>query len=205
MMDSQAALKLARQTITRQAECLRELSEGLDDRLWEVARLIVDRPGIVWVTGVGTSAAIGLRFAHILTDCGVRSIFLSPDMGLHGHSGALAAGEILLAVSRGGESREVNQMVEIANKRGLTTVALVHDTDSTLAHSCAMVLPVRSPKDYELGGYVATTSTVMACGMCDAVASIVLQLTGYTAEDLRLTHPGGAVGQVLGDPDRQPS
>jgi len=204
-MDLPTALQLARSTLIQEADSLRELAEGLDDRLWEVARRIAGCPGLVWVTGVGTSAAIGERFAHILTDCGVRSIFLSPDIGLHGHSGAMAAGEILVALSRGGESDEVNRMVEIANRRGLITVALVHDPDSTLARACAHVLPVRSPEAFELGGYVATTSTVVACGMCDALAALVLKLTGYTVDQFRHTHPGGAVGQSLGAPNRPPA
>ncbi len=204
-MDLTNALQLARSTIGQEADSLRELADSLDDRLWEAARRIAGCSGIVWVTGVGTSAAIGERCAHILTDCGVRSVFLSPDLGLHGHSGAMAAGEVLVAISRGGESGEVNQMVEIAGRRGLLTIALVHDVDSTLARACALILPARSPSEHELGGYVATTSTVVAGAMCDALAAIVLQLTGYSLERFRETHPGGAVGQALDGLDRPPA
>jgi arabinose-5-phosphate isomerase len=114
--------------------------------------MIADCPGIVWVTGVGTSAAMGIRFEQILTDCGVRSIFLSSEIGLHGHSGKMKPRELLLALSRGAESREVNQMVEVAQRLGLKIVALVHDLDSTLIRLSSLSLPVRSPVELELGG-----------------------------------------------------
>ncbi len=106
-------------------------------------------------------------------------------------------GDILVAMSRGGESSEVNQMVEIANQRGVTTVAFVHNTESTLARACQYVLAIRSKPEYELMGYVATTSTVAFSAMCDAVCAVVLEIKGYTPEELGQAHPGGAVGQAL--------
>lgn len=190
-------LKLARKTMQQEVETIQALTDGLDDGFWECARLLSECPGLIWVTGVGTSAAVGSRFAHILTDCGARSMFLSPAEGLHGHAGVMMPGDILVAMSRGGESSEVNQMVEIANQRGVTTVAFVHNTESTLARTCQYVLPIRSKPEYELMGYLATTSTVAFSAMCDAVCAVVLEIKGYTPEQLGQTHPGGAVGQAL--------
>jgi hypothetical protein len=113
--------------------------------------------------------------------------------------------DVLVTMSRGGESGEVNQMAEIANRRGVTTVAFVHDTDSTLARLCQHVLPIRSDPAYELMGYVATTSTVAFSAMCDALSAVVLEAKGYTPDQLAQTHPGGAVGQVLTSPQSPPS
>lgn len=190
-------LKLARKAIQQEVETIQALADGLDDAFWECARLLSECSGLIWVTGVGTSAAVGSRFAHILTDCGARSMFLSPAEGLHGHAGVMMPGDILVAMSRGGESSEVNQMVEIANQRGVTTVAFVHNTESTLARTCQYVLPIRSNPEYELMGYLATTSTVAFSAMCDALCAVVLEVKGYTPEQLGQTHPGGAVGQAL--------
>ena len=106
-------------------------------------------------------------------------------------------GDVLVAMSRGGESTEVIQMAEIARQRGVTPVALVHNTGSTLAHICQYVLPIPSKPEYELMGYVATTSTVAFSAMCDALSAVVLEAKGYTPEQLGQTHPGGAVGRVL--------
>ncbi len=124
-------------------------------------------------------------------------MFLSPADGLHGHSGIMVPGDLLVAISRGGKSSEVNQMVAIANQRGVTTFGFVHDTDSALARLCHHVLPVVSKQEYELGGYLATTSTVAFSAMCDAVCAVVLEAKGLTPGEFSLIHPGGAVGQAL--------
>ena len=197
-LSQDGALALAREVIRQEGEALQALADGLGDAFWECAQVLIRCPGLIWVTGVGTSAAVGERFAHILTGCGARSMFLSPADGLHGHTGVMAPADVLVAMSRGGESSEVNQMVEIANGRGVTTMAFVHDTGSSLAQACHHVLPIRSPQSHELMGYLATTSTVAFCAMCDALCAVVQDAKGYTAEQFASTHPGGAVGQVLG-------
>jgi len=191
------AMALAAETVRQEAQAVAAIAPALGDAFWKTCQLIAGCKGIVWVTGVGTSGAIGARFAHILTDCGVRSIFLSPDVGLHGHSGAMAASEVLVAISRGGESAEVNAMVSIANRRRLTTIAFVEDEASTMARSCRHVLPIHSPAEYELGGYCATTSTVVCSAVCDAICAVVLKVKGYTLAEFSGTHPGGAVGLAV--------
>jgi len=100
-------------------------------------------------------------------------------------------------MSRGGESFEVNRLVAIANQFGVTTMAFVHKTDSTLARRCQMTLPIPSRQEYELQGVLATTSTVAFCAVCDALAAVVWELRGYSLEEFRRTHPGGAVGRRL--------
>jgi len=197
-VDKLKALDLARQTLAAEAGALDALKAELGESLWSTAKALAACPGIVWTTGVGTSSAVALRLAHILTDCGVRSMFLSPDLGLHGHSGAMVAGEVLIALSRGGLSEEVNLLAGIARARGLTTVALLHDEASPLAKLCDLVVPVRTPPELELGGYCATTSSLGVSAVGDALCAIVLQLTGYTPAQLAQTHPGGAVGHALG-------
>lgn len=196
-MDEAGALSLARQIITQETDTLRQFAEGLDTVFWRCAQRIGGCSGMVWTAGVGTSAAVAERFAHILNCCGRRCMFLHPSDSLHGHAGVLSEGDLLIAMSRGGESSEVNQLVAIANQLGVTTMAFVHNTDSALANSCQMVLPIRSRQEYELQGVLATTSTVAFCAMCDALAAVVWELTGYTLEEFSRTHPGGAVGREL--------
>jgi D-arabinose 5-phosphate isomerase GutQ len=202
-IDRSLGFELARRAMRQESEAILALAEGLDDTFLGCARLLSECAGLIWVTGVGTSAAVGSRFAHILTDCGARSMFLSPEQGLHGHTGVMMPDDVLVAMSRGGESAEVIQMVEIAGQRGVTSVAFVHNTDSTLARACTYVLPIRSESEYELMGYVATTSTVAFSAMCDALSAVVLEAKGYSPEQLGQTHPGGAVGHVLASPQAE--
>jgi arabinose-5-phosphate isomerase len=197
LMDREKALTLARRVLHQEVEVLSQLATDLDDAFWTSAQVLSECPGLIWVTGVGTSAAVGSRFAHILTDCGARSMFLTPTDGLHGHSAVMAPEDVLVAMSRGGESTEVTGMVDVAKQRGVTTIAFVHNLDSTLARTCQHVLPIQSKQEHELMGYVATTSTVAFSAMCDALSAVVLEVKGYTLDQLGQAHPGGAVGQAL--------
>jgi len=196
-LDRCTALQLARKTMAQHTAAIENLSEGLGDAFWTCAQLLAGCPGLIWVTGVGTSAAVGSRFAHILTDCGARSMFLPPSDGLHGHSAVMMPDDVLVTLSRGGETGEVIGMAEIANQRQVATIAFVHNVDSTLAHICRHLLPIQSQAEFELMGFVATTSTIAYSAMCDALSAVVLEAKGYTLEELGQAHPGGAVGQVL--------
>ena len=128
-------------------------------------------------------------------------MFLSPSDGLHGHTNIMQTGDLLVAMSRGGESQEVLQMVSIANQLGVKTIGFVHDIESNLARSVSYLLPIQTPQEYELMGYLATTSTVAYSAVCDALCSVVAQVKGFTPEQFTKVHPGGAVGQVLASSD----
>jgi len=200
-ISASSAIELGRKTINLEIQALASLVDELGVPFWTCADLICSCSELVWVTAVGTSSSIGTRFAHILTCCGVRSMFLSPSDGLHGHTGVIQTGDILVAMSRGGESQEVIQMVAIANERGAKTIAFVHNIDSTLAHTCQFVLPIQTRQDFELMGFLATTSSLTFSAICDALCSVVIQAKGYTPEEFAKIHPGGAVGKVLLDID----
>jgi D-arabinose 5-phosphate isomerase GutQ len=149
-LDRDQACELARKTLAHHRSALEALSESLDDAFWTCARWMCDCQGLIWTTGVGTSAAVAQQLAHLLVDGGARSMFLSPAEELHGHTAVMAPGDLLLAISRWGESSEVIQMAEIDGRREVPAVALVHDTSSMLACTCRHVVPVRSPWEYDL-------------------------------------------------------
>jgi arabinose-5-phosphate isomerase len=193
-------IELAQQIMHQEAKAIEDLAVGLGDSFYQCAELLSECQGMIWITAVGTSASVATRFAHILTCCGARSMFISPSDGLHGHTGVIQTEDILIAMSRGGESKEVMEMTLIGKDRGAKTVAFVHNTDSTLAKISQYVLPITSQQEYELMGYLATTSTVAYSAICDALCAVVLEANGYTPEQFAKTHPGGAVGQALISP-----
>lgn len=197
MPDENQILEIGRQTIRQEIETLQALSDGLANPFIECARRLSECRGLVWITAVGTSAAVGERCAHILTCSGARAMFLPPSDGLHGHTGIFRPEDVLIGMSRGGESREVNQMIAIGNALGVETIAFVHNTESSLARACRLVLPIPSRQEYELKGLLATTSTVAFSAVCDALCAVVAEAKGFTPEAFGRIHPGGAVGQAL--------
>lgn len=203
-MDRKEAFRIGQKILEQEVDALNSLALSLGDSFWDTAQVLGHCEGLVWTTGVGTSAQVAARFAHTLTCCGARAMFLPPSDGLHGHSGVFTGKDVVVAMSRGGESAEVNQMVDIARQYRIPTIAFVHNVESTLARSCTHVLPITSKKEYELMGFVATTSTVAFSAMCDSLCAVVLEMKGYSgerfSEQFGKTHPGGAVGRELSSP-----
>jgi len=191
------AIKIGEEVFQQDIDTLQSLLKNLGQSFVETAKRLCNCQGLVWITAVGTSAAVGMRFAHILTCSGQRSMFLSPSDGLHGHTNIFRQQDILIAISRGGESREVIQMVEIANQLGTDTLAFVSNPDSHLAKICKSTLLIPCKQEYELIGYLATTSTIAYSAICDALCGIVAREKRFSPENFAKIHPGGAVGKIL--------
>jgi arabinose-5-phosphate isomerase len=191
------AINIGKEIIRQDIDTLQNLSTSLDQSFVEAATKVCNCQGLVWITAVGTSTAVGTRFAHILTCSGKRSMFLSPSDGLHGHTNILRKKDLLIAISRGGESREVIQMVEIANDLGTETLAFVSNPDSRLAEISKLTLLIPCKQEYELMGYLATTSTIAYSAICDALCAIVASKKGFSPKTFAKIHPGGAVGKTL--------
>lgn len=195
--DLPTSVEIAKKIIEQEINSLQELTTHLDETFLEIVKKICDCQGLIWITAVGTSAAVGMRFAHILTCSGQRAMFLSPSDGLHGHTSILREGDLLIAISRGGESGEVNLMIEIANKLGIETIAFVSNPDSQMAKMSHQVLMIPCKQEFELMGFLATTSTITYSAICDALCAIVASNKGFSLDHFARIHPGGAVGKKL--------
>jgi D-arabinose 5-phosphate isomerase GutQ len=199
-LDERQMRQIAEITWRQEIQALEGLAAADHGPFLQVAGSLLACTGMVWVTAVGTSAAVAARFAHILTCSGARAMFLSPADGLHGHTAVFEAQDLLFALSRGGESDDVNAMVDIAHQRGLRVAALVHELDSTLAHLADWVLPVQSRQSYELKGVLATTSTLVFSAMCDALCAVMAEGKSFSPAAFQRLHPHGAVGKALKGP-----
>ncbi len=190
-------LALAQRTIAAEAAAVAAAREQLG-ALPAIARLLASCEGHILVTGVGTSAAVARRLAHLLSCCGAPALPLEASDGLHGGSGAITAKDVLLVISKGGKSAEINRLVEIAKGRGARVIALTETAESPLAPLCDALLLVRAPADVDaLGGLVALGSSLVNSAVGDALCAAILALKGYTLEEFARTHPGGAVGEKL--------
>jgi arabinose-5-phosphate isomerase len=124
-------------------------------------------------------------------------LFIHPGDGQHGLSGAVTSKDILMAISKGGETTEVNHLARIAKQRGAILIALTEKPDSTLGQMSDIVLKVVAPVDVDPYGMIATGSSLVNSAFCDALCVVLLKLRGYSQEHFGQTHPGGAVGLKL--------
>jgi D-arabinose 5-phosphate isomerase GutQ len=192
-------LSEAKALVGAEAAALAALPAMLDDEFLALAELVHRCAGRVVVTGAGTSGAVAHRLAHLLSVTGTAAYFLHPGDAVHGGVGTVTPDDILLAISKGGYSDEVNVTAERAAGRGARVIVLTARPVSPLAALAhrLVVLPDASAADP--GGIIAMGSTLVAAAYGDALALAVMRLRGYGWDRVRHSHPAGAVGK-LGEP-----
>jgi len=196
-MKSEEILNLAKSVIQKEIDGIATLMDQLDDSFVEVVRKMLDCEGHVLVTGAGTSNPVAARLAHLLSCCGTPALFIHPGDSQHGLAGAVTEKDILVAISKGGETTEINHLAQVAKARGATVIAMTEKSKSTLGKLSHAILPVKAPPEGDPHGMIATGSSLVNSAMGDALCVVLLQLRGYSLEKFGETHPGGTVGRKL--------
>jgi len=196
-MDATAIRQLGVEVIERESAAVASVAAQLDDDFVKAVRTLLECQGKVLVSGSGTSHAVALRFAHLLSCVGTPALFLHPGDSQHGASGAVAAGDVWIGLSKGGETTEVIFLAGIARKRGATVVAITEKPESSLGRLADVILHVTAPEGVDPFGMVATGSSLFNSALCDAICVALLELRGYSVDEFGETHPGGAVGQAI--------
>lgn len=187
------------------AEAIHLVGQTLDERFVSAVRLIREAPGKVITVGVGTSGPVARRMAHLLSTSGTPSLFLHPGDALHGGLGAVTTGDVVLAVSKGGGSAELNAFIELAKRRGAAILVLTAQEESPLASQADVVAVLPQRDDSDPGGIIAMGSSLAAAAWGDALAIVLMQISGYGWSEVIGAHPSGAVGQKRGLPDPLPA
>jgi D-arabinose 5-phosphate isomerase GutQ len=196
-LDDAALVAAGRSVIRGDLEALAMVEDGLGPGFVASVRLLLDVRGKVLVTGMGTSGATARRIAHLLSCGGTPALFVHAADGLHGGLGAVSPEDCVLAISKGGESDELNEYCRRARAIGARVVAMTAEADSSLGRLADCVLPVITPPASDPGEMMAMGSAIGACAVGDALAVTLMQLRGYPWERFESSHPGGAVGKRI--------
>ncbi|TCV60847.1 arabinose-5-phosphate isomerase [Neorhizobium sp. R1-B] len=173
------------------------LQNGLGDSFRKAVELIGEIDGRVVVTGVGKSGHIGRKIAASLASTGTPSFFVHPVEANHGDLGMIAPGDVVLALSWGGETAELQGIVSFTRRFSIPLIALTSGAISTLAREADIVLLLPREQEACPHGLAPTTSTLMQLAMGDALAVALLEARGFSATDFRVYHPGGKLGAML--------
>ena len=144
-MQTDQVLALARSVLQEEGQAVAALADKIDERFAVAAQKLLDCRGHVLVAGAGTSHAVGARLAHLLSCCGTPALFLHPGDTQHGQAGAVTDRDVLLVISKGGETAEVNHLAQVARARGAALIAFCENPSSTLGGLCDVVLPAQAP------------------------------------------------------------
>jgi arabinose-5-phosphate isomerase len=195
--DRDALLAEARRSIVATATALEGLVDQLGDPFLDAVEVVLASEGHIAVSGAGTSETIADRLAHLLTVVGAPAFAISPGEALHGGAGAVTSRDVLIAISKGGESDELNALVRTARHVGAPVIALTQTATGTLAGLASHPVLFSVPSDLDAAGSIALGSSIAAGVVGDALCHAVLLARGFDREHFARIHPGGAVGKAL--------
>ncbi len=190
-------LEIAREVLTIEAEGILRLRERLGDGFVQAVELILSSPGKVVTTGVGKSGIVARKIMATLNSTGTVAMFLHPVEALHGDLGIVTPGDVVLAISNSGRTRELVDLVPGLKDHGAKVVAMTGGLDSPLARAADVVIDCGVEREACPLGMAPTASTTAALAMGDALAVVLMERRGFTPEEFRRHHPGGALGQRL--------
>jgi len=195
--DPAAMLARAREVMALNIQALQALEACLDDSLARAVDIILSRPGYLVVTGMGKSGHIGGKIAATMASTGTNSFFVHPAEMSHGDLGMLRKDVTLLAISNSGESRELRDPLLYCQREGIPVIGLTQRPQSFLGRSSTVCLTMPQVAEACPNGLAPTTSTLMTLALGDALAMVLMDRRGFTAEDFGLHHPGGKLGMSL--------
>jgi D-arabinose 5-phosphate isomerase GutQ len=187
----------AQSVVERDARAISALKSQLALDFAKAVKTILACPGHVLVTGAGTSSATAGRLAHLLSCCGIPALFIHPGDSQHGLAGAVTKRDVLIALSNGGKTKEVNQLAFIAKERLAKVIAITGapDSDLTMLSDVAIVLQI--PAECDPFHMIATSSSLVIASACNALCETLIIATDYSEEAFWRIHPGGAVGKTI--------
>ncbi len=196
-MDKDAVLNRAREVIDLNISALQALRGEIGDSMVEAARVILERPGYLVVTGMGKSGHIGNKLAATLASTGTNAFFVHPAEMSHGDLGMLRPDVTVLAISNSGESRELRDPLLYCQRMGIPVIGMTQRADSFLGRMSTVTLLMPKVAEACPNGLAPTTSTLMTLALGDALAMVLMDERGFSAEDFGLHHPGGSLGMRL--------
>ena len=196
MADLSKALAAATSALNTEIAALNNFAKTLETNLKPALEIIIESKGHVVVTGLGKSGLVGAKIAATLSSTGTPSFFLHSADALHGDSGALTSGDVLIAISNSGETAEVNAIAKMAKGWGNSVIAITKDSNSSLAKSSDAVISIAFGKEADPLNLAPTTSTTLTIAAGDALASALMAHRGFSSQDFGKRHPGGALGKA---------
>jgi arabinose-5-phosphate isomerase len=188
----------AREVILKEAEAVRSMADRLDDNFDKAIDLLYNIKGRVIITGIGKSGQVARKIAATLSSTGTPAFFIHPTEGIHGDIGMVLSGDVAIVISKSGDTEELTKMIPIFKRLEVPIIAITGgNEESPLVQAADVVLNASVDCEACPLDLVPTSSTTVALVMGDALAAVLLELRGFTADDFSFVHPGGALGRKL--------
>ena len=197
MENVKQAWQAAQAAFQIESEALAAMPEHLKEESFMQAVELLANAERIASSGCGHSGIACRHFAHLMCCIERPARFISPAEAVHGGTGYLKQGDVMLLASRGGKTAELLPIMEICKKKGVKVISVTENMASPLAQGADVVLPMAVNRETDRYNSQGTTSFTVLSVLFDALQTALIEVTGYQNEQFALIHPGGAVGARL--------
>jgi len=202
MREPSKAIRAAQRVLSIEADALIQMSQALDGAFDAAVERIAASPGRAVLAGVGKSGHVARKIAATLASTGTPALYVHPTEASHGDMGMITRDDVVIALSRSGETQELNDLIAYCRRFEIGLIGMTARPDSALGKASDIVLLLPDAPEACAETRAPTTSTTLQIALGDALAVALLERAGFTAEAFRQFHPGGALGarlQTVGD------
>jgi arabinose-5-phosphate isomerase len=191
------AVAVGRRVLATEAQAIGVMADELGEAFVRAVEILFACKGRIVLTGMGKSGHVARKIAATMASTGAPAMFVHPAEASHGDLGMIGVDDVILALSRSGEVRELADILAYASRFGIPLIAITANPGSALGKAATVVLQL--PDAPEATGEVSapTTSTTLQIALGDALAVALLERRGFTARDFHVFHPGGKLGAML--------
>lgn len=196
-MEKTDILSYAEKVLLEESEAVSNLRRYLDEDFVKSVEAILHSKGRLVVTGIGKSAIIGQKVVATLNSTGTPAAFMHAADAIHGDLGIIQPDDIVLCISKSGNTPEIALLTPFLKKNGNILIAMVGNLESVLAREAHFVLNCSVEREASPNNLAPTCSSTAQLAMGDAIASTLIKLRGFSSEDFARLHPGGVLGKRL--------
>ena len=197
MKTNKNILEIAKKTILSESKSIAKLADLLKDDFVKATEIIFNSKGRLVVTGIGKSAIIAQKIVATMNSTGTPSLFLHASEAIHGDLGMVLPDDVVICISKSGNSPEIKVLVPIVKHFGNTLIAITGNITSFLAKGADFILDTTIDSESCPNNLAPTNSTTAQLVMGDALAVCLMELREFNPQDFAKYHPGGALGKKL--------
>jgi arabinose-5-phosphate isomerase len=191
------AIAVGRRVLDAEAEALSVQARALGPAFAAAVDRLAAARGRIICTGIGKSGHVARKIAATFASTGAAALFVHPAEASHGDLGMITPQDVVLALSKSGEARELADVLGYATRFAIPLIAITAAPDSALGRAADVVLELADAREATAAVGAPTTSTTLQMALGDALAVALLERRGFRPEDFRLFHPGGTLGAML--------
>ena len=196
-MKNQDIIETAKVVFLDEITELSRIAQNLGDEFGQAVQLLNQVKGKVVVAGIGKSAHIANKMVATFNSTGTKSQFLHAAEAIHGDLGLLDENDVVICVSKSGNSQEIKDLAPILKKNAAALIAMTGNIESDLAKHADVILNLTITREACPNNLAPTSSTTAQLVMGDALAVALMKIKNFTGDDFAKFHPGGALGKRL--------